>query len=69
MILNGINFVCRTLRMYPEYFKDRPVEHILGKIFNDALDRCLDQLYETGVSNIYQTLSASVIEHLGLHCE
>lgn len=75
MILNGLGFVGRTLHMYPEYFKDRPVERLLGKgikaeyINDDALGRCLDQLYETGVSDIYQTLSASVIEHIGLPCE
>jgi len=51
MILNGLGFVGRTLHMYPEYFRDRPVEHLLGKgikaeyINDDALGRCLDQLY------------------------
>lgn len=75
MILNGLGFVGRTLHMYPEYFKDRPVERLLGEgikaehINDDALGRCLDQLYETGVSGIYQTLSASVVEQLGLPCE
>jgi len=75
MILNGLGFVGRTLHMYPEYFKERPVERLLGEgikaehINDDALGRCLDQLYETGVSGIYQTLSASVVEHLGLPCE
>ena len=38
-------------------------------INDDALGRCLDKLYETGVSDIYQTLYASVVEHLGLPCE
>lgn len=75
MILNGLGFVGRTLHMYPEYFKERPVERLLGKgikaehINDDALGRCLDQLYETGVSDIYQILSASVVKHLKLPCE
>ena len=75
MILNGLGFVGRTLHMYPEYFKDKPVERLLGEgikaehINDDALGRCMDQLYETGVSDIYQTLSARVIELLGLPCE
>lgn len=75
MILNGLGFVGRTLHMYPEYFKERPVERLLGKgiraehINDDALGRCLDQLYETGVSGLYQTLSARVVEHLELPCE
>ena len=75
MILNGLGFVGRTLHMYPEYFRDRPVERLLGKgikaeyINDDALGRCLDQLYEAGVSDIYQMLSASVVQHLELPCE
>ena len=75
MILNGLGFVGRTLHMYPEYFADKPVERLLGEgvkaehINDDALGRCLDQLYETGVSALYQTLSARVVEHLGLPCE
>ena len=75
MILNGLGFVGRTLHMYPQYFKERPVERLIGKgikaeyINDDALGRCLDKLYETGVSDIYQTLSASVVEHLELPCE
>tara|TARA_B110000014_G_C20090590_1_gene570897 strand:- start:25 stop:1650 length:1626 start_codon:yes stop_codon:yes gene_type:complete len=75
MILNGLGFVGRTLHMYPQYFKERPVERLIGKgikaeyINDDALGRCLDKLYETGVSDIYQTLSASVVKHLGLPCE
>ena len=75
MILNGLGFVGRTLYMYPEYFKECPVERLIGKgikaehINDDALGRCLDKLYETGVSGIYQTLSARVVEHLNLPCE
>ncbi len=74
MILNGLGFVSRTLHMYPQYFEERPVERLIGKgikaeyINEDALGRCLDKLYETGVSDIYQTLSANVVEHLGLPC-
>ena len=75
MILNGLGFVGRTLHMYPEYFADRPVERLLGKgvkaehINDDALGRCIDQLYETGVSELFQGLSARTISHLKLPCE
>jgi transposase len=73
MILNGLGFVGRTLHMYQQYFKERPIERPIGKgikaeyINVDALGRCLDKFYETGVSDIYQTLSASVFEHLGYY--
>ena len=32
-------------------------------------NRCLVQLYETGVSGLYKALSVYVVEHLGLPCE
>lgn len=75
MLLNGLGFVGRTLHMYPEYFAERPVERLIRKgikaehINDDALGRCLDQLYETGVSKLYQGLSEKVVTHLGLPCE
>ena len=31
MILNGLGFVGRTLHMYPQYFKERPVERLSVK--------------------------------------
>jgi len=75
MILNGLGFVGRTLHMYPEYFAERPVERLIGKgikaeyVNDDALGRCFDQLYGTGVSELYQGLSERVVTHLGLPCE
>jgi transposase len=75
MILNRLGFVGGTLHTYPEYFAERSVERLLGKgvkaehINNDALGRCLNQLYEIGVSELYQGLSARTTSHLGLHCE
>lgn len=75
MLLNGLGFVGRTLHMYPEYFAGKPAERLLGEgikaeyVNDDALGRCLDQLYETGVSELYQGLSERVVTHLGLPCE
>lgn len=75
MILNGLGFIGRTLHMYPEYFTERPVELLLGKaiktehINDDALGRCLDQLYETGVFELFQGLSPRTISHLKFPCE
>lgn len=75
MILNGLGFTGRTLHMYSQYFQDKPLERLLGEgieashINDDALGRCLDKLFDYGVSDIYQLLSEKVIEHLGLPCE
>ena len=62
MVLNGLGFTGRTLHMYSEYFKDKPLDRLIGEgvlaehINYDALARCLDTLYEYGVSKLYQQL-------------
>lgn len=75
MVLNGLGFVSRTLHMIPAYFSDKPVERLIGAgisaehINDDALGRCLDKLYEHGVSSLYQDLAERVITHLNLPCD
>ena len=75
MILNGLGFTGRTLHMFSEYFEDKPLERLLGPgiqaehINDDALGRCLDALYEHGVSPLYQTIGEAVVRHLDLPCE
>jgi len=74
MILNGLGFTGRTLHMYSQYFEDKPLERLLGEgiqasdINDDALGRCLDKLFEHGVSDLYQMLGEAVVRHLGLTC-
>lgn len=75
MVINGLGFTGRTLHMYSEYFKDKPLERLLGPgicpehINDDALGRCLDALYDYGVSSLYQQLGEAVVKHLGLPCK
>jgi len=48
MILNGLGFVNRALYLMPHFFKDKPVERLLGEgieaehLNDDALGRSLD---------------------------
>tara|TARA_R110002167_G_scaffold345241_1_gene554907 strand:+ start:325 stop:1782 length:1458 start_codon:yes stop_codon:yes gene_type:complete len=75
MVLNGLGFTGRTLHMYSEYFRNKPVDRLIGEgvlpehINDDALGRCLDSLYEYGVSNLYQQLGEAVVTKLGLATE
>jgi transposase len=74
MLLHGLGFTGRTLHMYSEYFESKPLERLLGEgimaddINDDALGRCLDALYDKGVSSLYQGIGESVVKHLGLPC-
>ena len=75
MVLNGLGFTGRTLHMYSEYFRNKLVDRLIGEdvlpehINDDALGRCLDSLYEYGVSNLYQQLGEAVVTKLGLLTE
>jgi transposase len=75
MVLNGLGFTGRTLHMYSEYFRGKPLDRLLSEgvlpehINDDALGRCLDTLYEYGVSKLYQQLGEAVVTKLGLATE
>ncbi|WP_395343014.1 IS1634 family transposase [Ningiella sp. W23] len=75
MIINGLGFTGLTLHMYGKYFKDKPLDRLLGentevKHINDAaLGRCLDALYDYGIIYLYQQLGEKVVSHLGLASE
>ena len=75
MLLNGLGFTGRTLHMYSEFFDDKPVSRLIGEgieashINDDALGRCLDALYDEGVSGLYQKIAEKVVGHLKLPCE
>ena len=75
MMINGLGFTGRTLHMYSEYFSDKPLDRLIGpnieakEINDDALGRCLDALYEHGVSSLYQDIGEKVVSHLGLECK
>ena len=57
MIVNGLGFHSSTLRvMFPQFFANKPVERLIGPgsvlddLNDDVLGRCLDALFEAGMS-------------------
>jgi transposase len=75
MILNGLGFVNRTLYLMPHFFKDKPVELLLGEgikaqyLNDDTLGRALDAIYDYGATDLYAQLAAQSVQKLGLLCE
>ena len=75
MILNGLGFHSRTLHLFPNFFADKPLERLIAPglrpehLNDDALGRCLDALFEAGVSELYQVLAQQVISKLSLSCQ
>ena len=59
MILNGLGFSNRQLYLVPQYFENKPVEHLLGEGItadmrnSDCLGRTLDWLYEHDVTTLF----------------
>ena len=75
MILNGLGFVNRALYLMPHFFKDKPIERLLGKgieaehLNDDALGRALDAIYAYDAEKLYSQLAAQSVKRLGLSCQ
>ena len=63
MILNGLGFNNRQLYLVPQYFENKPVEHLLGEgitadmLNDDCLGRTLDWIYEHDVTTLFAGLA------------
>lgn len=72
LILNALGFVGRALYLMPDYMQNKPVDLLIrpglsGEDFNDdTLDRCLDDLYEAGVTEVFYRVAAHALEVYGL---
>jgi transposase len=59
MVLNGLGFSNRRLYLAPQFFADKPVEHLLGPgilaedLNDDCLGRTLDWLYAHDVTRLF----------------
>jgi transposase len=72
MILNALGFVGRALYMTPDYLENKPVDLLIGPgqcaaDFNDdTLARCLDDLYEAGVTEVFYKVAAHAMQVYGI---
>src|SRR5207248_3518564 len=72
MILNGLGFSNRQLYLVPQYFENKPVEHLLGEgitadmLNDDCLGRTLDWLYEHDVTTLFAGLAYQARCHFGI---
>src|SRR5947207_13077278 len=72
MILNGLGFANRQLYLVPQYFENKPVEHLLGEgitadmLNDDCLGRTLDWLYEHDVTTLFAGLALQARQRFGV---
>jgi transposase len=72
MILNGLGFVNQRLYLVPEFFRNKPVERLLGagitaeQLNDDTLGRTLDALCAANPTEVYASVAATSCLLLGL---
>jgi transposase len=72
MVLNGLGFSNRQLYLVPQYFENKPVEHLLGEgitadmLNDDCLGRTLDWLYEHDVTTLFAGLAFQARHRFGI---
>jgi transposase len=71
LLLNGLGYVNKRLYLVSHFFKNKPVDKLLGVRYlksdhfnDDALGRALDAVYEYGVSELYSMISVATINLL-----
>jgi transposase len=72
MVLNGLGFSNRQLYLVPQFFADKPIEHLLGSgiraddLNDDCLGRTLDWLYAHDVTALFAGLALRARRAFGI---
>lgn len=72
MILNGLGFSNRQLYLVPQYFANKPVEHLLGRgitadmLNDDCLGRTLDWLYAHDPTRLFAGIARRARQVFGV---
>jgi transposase len=72
IILNGLGFVSRPLYLFPQFFKDKAIEYLLGSgikaedLNDDKIGRVMDKLYKHGLTKIFLIIALEVVKKYGI---
>jgi transposase len=72
MVLNGLGFSNRQLYLMPQFFANKPVEHLLGAgitadmLNDDCLGRTLDWLYEHDLTKLFAGIARRARQVFGV---
>src|SRR5437763_15544532 len=75
MVLNGLGFSNRQLYLVPQFFANKPVEHLLGPgitaemLNDDCLGRTLDWLYAHDLTKLFAGLARRARQTCGIKAE
>jgi len=72
MVVNGLGFVGRPLYLTPEFFRNKPVDVLIGagitaeQLNESSLGRALDHLYEAGVTEVFAYVAGHALREMGV---
>jgi transposase len=72
MVLNGLGFVSRPLYLSPEFFRNKPIDLLIGEgleaddLNEDSLGRALDHVYAAGITEMFATICAHALRVFGI---
>ena len=72
MILNALGFSGRALYLTPRFYKNRPVEVLVGRglraehLHDCSLGGALDALYEAGITEVFYSVASKIVHHYGI---
>ncbi len=72
MVLNGLGFVGRPLYLTPEFFSNKPIDLLISEdleaadLNDDSLGRGLDQLYASGITEVFAHVAARALAVYGI---
>jgi transposase len=75
MVLNGLGFSNRQLYLVPQFFANKPVEHLLGagitadQLNDDCLGRTLDWLYSHDLTKLFAGIASRARQLFGIKAE
>jgi transposase len=75
MVLNGLGWSLRQLYLVPQYFANKPIEHLLGPgitaemLDDDCLGRTLDWLYEHDLTKLFAGIASRARRIFGIKAE
>ena len=75
IIINGLGFVSQPLYLFPKFFEDKAVEHLLGngilpEHLNDyKIARVMDKLYDYGLSKLFLLIALSAAKKYQINLE
>lgn len=68
IILNGLGYLSKPLYLFPDFFRDKPVERLLGEgikaeeINDDKIGRVMDDIYNVSLDKFWTEIGLNVLK-------